>query len=165
MELELLICIIAISAMGYGTWRVVRWFFKLGANHAKKNDLLRPSDLGVLEDTTKRLMDDLKALTDDCVSRIEQACRESENRIASAQSRGAHSDKLIIGSPDPIPVAPYGHLEQLVDIRESTIQEMPTAVARGGQTVTSFARSTGLTMGEVELMRGLREYGKSKKDE
>jgi len=149
--------------MGVCTWVVIRWFFKIGNNHSKKSDLLSPRDLAALEDTTKRLMDDLKAVTDDCVSRIEQACQDAENRIAAAQSRGMHSDSLTIGLADTSPVIPGIRQEPPVTIEKPIKEEAIAGPAKGVQTVTSFARSTGLTTGEVELMRGLHEYGKSKK--
>ena len=163
MGLDLVTCIIALIVMGFCSWWVIRWFFKIGNNHAKKSDLLSPSDLAVLEDTTKRLMDDLKAVTDDCVSRIDQACQDAENRIAAAQNRGMHSDSLTIGLSDMQVVTPSIISETPASIGKPIKEEVAAASAKGAQTVTSFARSTGLTTGEVELMRGLREYGKSKK--
>ena len=148
--------------MGYGTWWVVRWFFKLGTNQAKKNDSLRPGDLNLLEETTRRLMDDMKSAADECVTRIEQACLEAEHRLEVAQNGFIQlDDPAKMDTPSVIQSSPVIDLRAVAEAPKNLIQQ--TAVKQG-QTVSSFARSNGLTTGEVELMRGLREYGKAVKN-
>ena len=158
MGLDLVICFIAIAVMGLCCWWVVRWFFQIGTKNSKKDSGLTPADLVVLEETTKRLMDDLKTVTEDCVARIDKACKDAEERIANAQQTAVLAEKPSVET--------VGSLSQKY-ASEPAVDDIPAKTAQNqvstGQTVTSFAKSTGLTTGEVELMRGLREYGKGKK--
>lgn len=142
MTLDIITCFIAVVAMGLCCWWIVRWFFKLGTA-SRKNDQLSPEDLLVLEETTRRLMDDLRNVTGECVARIELACLQAEKRLAEQES------------PEAL-LAPI-----IADIESVSIE--PDTEKPAGVSVSSFAKSTGLTLGEVELMRGLMELEKSKK--
>lgn len=162
MALDAITCIVAIVVMGYGTWWVVKWFFKIGTNQARKNESLTPADLRVLEETTKRLMDDLRAVTDECVARIENACQQAEHRISQAPKTPVPSKIEVTNMADMAPAAPYIADAETHNLSDADNTDLPST-PRTEYTVASFAKSTGLTTGEVELMRGLREYGKSKK--
>lgn len=153
--MDVLTCLIAVAVMGYGTYWIVKWFFKLGTRNAKINNPLNPNDLKVLEETTKRLMDDLRNVTQECVDRIETACEEAEKRIAVAQSGGSENFKSMLDASVQNDV---NTVKSMLNESESVTNDLQP----GAQTVSSFAKSTGMTTGEVQLMRGLREYNKNK---
>ena len=153
--MDIITCFVAIIIMVYGTWWILKWFFKLGSRNSKSSEPLTPADLKVLEDTTKRLMDDLKIVTQECVERIECACQEAEKRIIAAKESGTSESSVVLNN-----IAGEEIQNIKVSISEPVIHT--PLIESGAQTVAEFAKSTGMTTGEVELMRGLRKYNKNK---
>lgn len=140
--MEILFSIVTLVGMGYAAFVGVRWMLKAGQISRTREIPLSPTDLKVLEQSAARLMSDLRAAADECVSRVELALAEAEHRIAaleSGPSMAACTDPTLAADPAPPAFSP--NTCSMIDSNE------PAADA---------ARQSGLTTGEVELLRGLR---------
>lgn len=115
---------------------------KNGHIQAGKNAPLSPTDLRVLEESAERLMADMRIVTDECVARIEQACTQAQMRIESLEPARVSSASMnaaqFSNTWKPIPID--GAVPAL-DSYESAAY---------------LARESGMTTGEIELMRGLK---------
>ncbi len=129
-----------LAGMGYAAYVGVKWMLKAGQTARTREMPLSPTDLKVLEESTARLMNDLRAAADECVSRVELALADAERRIASLESRR---------SGTVCPTAPIGPTAALTSNSCDMIDSNEPAV--------DAARQSGLTTGEVELLRGLRQ--------
>lgn len=158
MTLDAIVSLIAILLMGYGTWWVIKWFFNTGTKQTGNNADLSPADLRALEETTRRLMDDLRVVTDECVQKIEIACELAQKKIADTKIQIDAVPAQQLRSADSSAAQNRISLE----VSECEISE-PSNPTESIHTVASFAKSAGLTTGEVELMRGLRNFEKSSK--
>jgi len=78
--MDILFSMITLAAIGYGVYRGLKWLMSSGLKQAAREKRLTPADIRVLEETAARLMADLRLVTDECVARIESACRLAEVR-------------------------------------------------------------------------------------
>lgn len=101
---------------------------------------LSPTDLKVLEESATRLMSDLRAAADECVARVQMVLADAEHRITEIESRYAAA-RYSPSTAQPAPAAFVPYTCEVINSSE------PAADA---------ARQSGLTTGEVELLRGLR---------
>lgn len=60
---------------------------RAGQVQTRKDPPLSPADLKILEESAARLMADLRAVTDECVARIECACADAERRMCSIEPK------------------------------------------------------------------------------
>lgn len=138
--MEILFSIITLVGMGYAVFVGVKWMLKAGQIAQKREQPLAPTDLKVLEESAARLMTDLRSAADECVSRVELVLAEAEHRIASLEAR------------QPAPSA-------ACQSPTSTIEVAPCGAVDSGEPAARIARQSGMTTGEVELLRGLRQIG------
>lgn len=145
--MEILFSILTLAGMGYAAWAGVRWMLKTQQLAQKREQPLAPTDLKVLEESAARLMADLRAAADECVSRVELALADAEHRIAALEPARA---PLLSGAgpTSAIEVTPPPAFE--ANAYETMDSTQPAA---------QVARQSGMTTGEVELLRGLRQIG------
>ena len=122
--MEAIFSLIALVGMGFAGFVGLKWMARVGQINARKDHQLTPNDLKILEESTSRLMSDLKTVTNECVAKIECACLEAEQLLKSLET------------------APRHQAEQS-DI--AIIQDLPLEIPR----------ETGMTNGELELVKGL----------
>lgn len=144
-KMDMLISLVALMGVGYGVFRGLKWMIKAGQIQSGKNAPLSPSDLRVLETSAARLMEDLRAVTDDCVLRIERACAEAQACLELMENHGALNKGF-----DRLPASPTP------SVGEWTAPVSPALSLDSIETAVSIARDTGMTTGEIELLRGLR---------
>lgn len=94
--MERLFCWLTLVIVVWLMWRGVSWMLRVGKHNALKSEPLSPADLKILEETTARLMEELRATADECVARIqkayiscqsvEQASPESEAEFVGGES-------------------------------------------------------------------------------
>lgn len=135
--------------MGYAVFVGVKWMLKAGQIAQKREQPLAPTDLKVLEESAARLMADLKAAADECVSRVEFALAEAEHRIASLETRQP------AGAACQESSGPTSTIEVAMPVQASN----PYRQLDSGEPAAQIARQSGMTTGEVELLRGLRQIG------
>lgn len=147
--MEILFSIVTLIGMGYAVFVGVKWMLKAGQLSQKREQPLAPTDLKVLEESAARLMSDLRATADECVSRVELAIAQAESRMRAIEQpsvpRVSRRESLDPTSPIEVPASPA--LQNSYETAEST-----GSAAR-------VARQSGMTTGEVELLRGLRRMG------
>lgn len=115
---------------------------RTGRVQDEHKEALSPNDLKVLEESATRLIADLRAAADECVSRVEQALLEAERRTAVLEA-GASAAKC-------------EEKERLYPT-ESADGNIPAASP--AETPAEAAKNTGLTTGEVQLIRDLQDLG------
>lgn len=134
--MELLFALLTLLGMGYAAFACLRWMLKAGQASRIRETPLSPTDLKVLEESAARLMSDLRAAADECVARVQLVLAEAEHRIEALESRRPNPTSPVQSSPSPF--VPYTC--ELVNSSEPAVDA---------------ARQSGLTTGEVELLRGL----------
>jgi hypothetical protein len=72
--METLWALLTIAGIGYGLYRGIRWMVRSGRSLPPREQPLTPNDLKVLEESAHRLMADLRAVSDECVAKVEAAC-------------------------------------------------------------------------------------------
>ena len=122
--MEAIFSLIALIGMGFAGFVGLKWMARVGQINARKDQQLTPNDLKILEESTARLMSDLKTVTNECVAKIELACIEAEQLLKSVETTTKHQ-------ADPNDIA--------------IIQDLPIGIGR----------ETGMTNGEMELVKGL----------
>jgi hypothetical protein len=140
--MEILFSILTLVGMGYAAFVGVKWMLKAGQLVQRRELPLSPTDLKVLEQTAARLAGDLRAAADECVARVELALAEAERRIAALGPQHAAADSAASTSNVQVSEPPLFAANALQMIGSNR----PAADA---------ARQSGLTTGEVELLRGL----------
>jgi len=133
--MEVLFSLLTLLGMGYAAFVGLRWMLKAGHASRSQEMPLSPTDLKVLEESAARLMSDLRAAADECVSRVQLVLAEAEHRIEVLESRRAAA---------PCPTSPSAFLPYTCEVINSS------------EPAADVARQSGLTTGEVELLRGLR---------
>ncbi|MGQ9454259.1 MAG: hypothetical protein ACUVRS_08550 [Armatimonadota bacterium] len=71
--MERVFCWLTLIIVVWLMWRGVSWMLRVGKNNELKYEPLSPADLKILEETTARLMEELRATADECVARIQKA--------------------------------------------------------------------------------------------
>ena len=141
--MEIMFSILTLVGMGYAAFVGVKWMLKAGQLAQKRELPLSPTDLKVLEETAARLAGDLRTAADECVARVEFVLAEAERRIAALSSQhaaaGSAASTCSVEASQPPVFSP--NVFEMID------SSKPAADA---------ARQSGLTTGEVELLRGLR---------
>ncbi|MDH7602324.1 MAG: hypothetical protein QHI38_09270 [Armatimonadota bacterium] len=132
--METLFCSFILLAVFWLLWRGVIWMLRVGRDNALKSEPLTPADLRVLEETAARLMAELKATADECVAKIEAAC-----------ARACSAGDVWEASSRP-------ERKNLIDWADTTAS------------ASEVAKQTGLTIGEIELMRSLRSCRSANKE-
>lgn len=139
---------LTLAGMGAAAVWGVKWMLKSGQMHAKRDEPLTPTDLKVLEESAARLVSDITAAADEAVARVERALSEAERRIADLESR-----QIALGA----------HYAQAADPTSATntVPAMPASnsyeISSADESPAQVARQSGMTTGEVELLRGLRQ--------
>ncbi|NLN76947.1 MAG: hypothetical protein GX139_11665 [Armatimonadetes bacterium] len=134
--MEVLFSIITLIGMGYAAFIGIRWMARAGHASQNKDQPLTPTDMKVLEQSVARLVADLKAAADECVARVEFTLNEAEHRIAAMQAGRPAS------TPQPAECAP----------------SVQTELA--GNNTALFTPQSGMTTGEIELVKGLQSIAK-----
>lgn len=83
--MDVVFSILVVIGICYGAYRGVKWMLRAGQIQARKDPPLSPADLKILEESAARLMADLRAVTDECVARIENACSDAQRQIKSLE--------------------------------------------------------------------------------
>ncbi|MEN6357430.1 MAG: hypothetical protein ABFD83_10130 [Armatimonadota bacterium] len=83
--MDVIFSILVVIGICYGAYRGVKWMLRAGQIQARKDPPLSPADLKILEESAARLMADLRAVTDECVARIENACSDAQHQIKSLE--------------------------------------------------------------------------------
>lgn len=135
--METFISFVTLAGMAYGAYRAVKWMMRAGSFQPKREQPLTPNDLKVLEESASRLIADLRAAADECVAKVERALSEAEVRLERAPNLDISTNG--------------GQYSQVgVPVSEGNGTPEPMAV---------LARQSGMTTGEVELIRNLRRIG------
>lgn len=146
--MEILFSLITLAGMGYAVFVGVKWMLKAGQTAQKRELPLAPTDLKVLEESASRLMADLRAAADECVSRVELALAEAERRIAALESA------------QPLAIATAAeHPGTTSRIEVTPMQANPYEMLDSTESAAQVARQSGMTTGEIELLRSLRQIG------
>lgn len=140
--MEVLVSLMALIGMGFAAFAGIKWMLKNGHMNPQKEQPLTPNDLRVLEESAARLMADLRAVTDDCVARIEHACAEAETRIGTLEE-AEKSSSAVMG------------VCQSVTTRNLSPAPVTEGILPSTEPAVNVARQSGMTTGEVELLRGL----------
>jgi len=145
--METLISLLALAGMAYAAYRVLRWMLKAGQVQARGQEPLSPTDLKVLEESAARMTADLKDTADECVAKIEQVLARAENTIEALQTRSLPAD------------LPGEELFHVAASRDADATRTPTlnTYVDSDAPAAAAAKSSGLTTGEVELIRDLRQ--------
>lgn len=136
--MEAIVSLVALMGMGFAAFAGIKWMLKNGQLSPNKEQPLTPNDLKVLEESAARLMADLRAVTDECVARIESACAEAEQRTGVLE----HSPAIAANVNAP----------QIID---AVIAQPTFSPLNSTGTAAQVAKQAGMTTGEVELLRGL----------
>lgn len=75
--MEQLFSVIALIGMGCAVVWGLKLMARAGQAQARKANPLSPTDLKLLEETTARLMSELRAVADECVARVDAACQRA----------------------------------------------------------------------------------------
>ena len=149
--MEVLFSLLTLAGMGYAVYVGMKWMLKAGKTVQKRELPLAPTDLKVLEESAARLMTDLRAAADECVGRVEIALAEAEHRIAALESRQS------------IQIADFsehsGPTSKIEVTPSPAFQASPCEMIDSTESAAQVARQSGMTTGEVELLRGLRQIG------
>jgi len=146
--MEILFSFLALAGMGVAAVWGLKWMVRNG-QPSKRDEQLTPNDLKVLEESAARLISDINAAADECVARVEQALAQVENRIRSIEAVRCQPSAAYPAHSGPT---------SIIDIRTPT-----TPASNGYEMIDSdeapaqIARQSGMTTGEVELLRGLRK--------
>lgn len=144
--MEAIISLLALIGMGYGAFRGVKWLNKANQAHLAKEPPLTPNDLKVLEESAARLMADIRSTTDECVARIEEA-------YARAESRMSGFDTVRSGVHPNMQASPT---QPITSISVNTTIPAMQAPIGNEDSLVAAARQSGMTTGEIELLRGLK---------
>lgn len=145
--MEILFSLITLIGMGFAAVVGVRWMLRAGQMAQKREMPLAQTDLKVLEESANRLMTDLRAAADECVARIEIALAQAESRVRVIEQQS-------------IPSQDQMHPTQTIEVPASVAFEpKPVGTADSTESAAQIARQSGMTTGEVELLRGLRQFG------
>ena len=142
--MEVLFSILTLVGMGYAVFVGIRWMLKAGQVAQKRELPLSPTDLKVLEESAARLTADLKAAADECVSRVELALAEAERRMAAL-------------APGQVMSGPVGPTSAGEVSQPPAFSPDARGMIDSNAPASDTARQSGLTTGEVELLRGLRQ--------
>ena len=144
--MEILFSIATLVGMGYAVFVGVKWMLKAGRASQKREQPLAPSDLKVLEETTARLMAELRTTADECISRVELALAQAESRVKSLEQQSV----MHVSQTDPVaPTSP-------IDVPVASVIDNSYGTMKPTESAAQIARQSGMTTGEVELLRGLR---------
>ncbi len=119
---------------------------KAGQVQARGQEPLSPTDLKVLEESAARMTADLKATADECVAKVEQVLARAENTMEALQTRSLPAD--LPGEELHVAASRDTHATRTPTLNTYVDSDAPAAAA---------AKSSGLTTGEVELIRDLRQ--------
>ena len=144
--MEILFSLVTLAGMGYAVFIGVKWMLKAGQQAGKREQPLAPTDLKVLEESATRLMADLRAAADECVSRVELAVAQAESRLRQADQQSAFGVAL---------------RDQIDPTSLETLQRSNVSTLERSESAAQIARQSGMTTGEVELLRGLRQISTS----
>ena len=115
--MEQLFSVVALVGMGIAVVWGLRLMARAGQANARRANPLSPSDLKLLEETTQRLMSELRAVADECVARIDAACQAALAALpGSAAYTRWHIEAQRIFSQD-LPVLPLYFVPKLVAAR------------------------------------------------
>lgn len=141
--MEYIISLLALAGMGYGLFRGFKLMVSSGRVQASRAEQLTPNDLKVLEESAERLMSDLRAVTDECVARIELACAQAQGIIGQSQ-----------------PVSSRAEIPQRTQTTWSPLASSGfSAVPDKVESSLELSRESGMTAGEIDLMNGLKAMG------
>lgn len=140
--MEAIISLITLVGMGFAAVIGLKWMAKIGQINARKDCQLTPNDLKVLEESTARLMSDLKTVTNECVEKIEQACANAEHLLKSLEQVRQYD-------AGAVEVEPYTRIAD-IHIDNPDTQALPLCTEL----------QDGMTNGELELLNGLMAMGK-----
>lgn len=140
--MEAIISLMALAGMGFAAYAGIKWMLKNGHMNPQKEQPLTPNDLKVLEESAARLMSDLRAVTDECVARIENACAQAEHRTRTREEYNPAEPAHLNASRTAATANTAAPLVSVIKL-DST------------ESASQIARQSGMTTGEVELLRGL----------
>lgn len=127
----------------------LRWMLS-AAGARTRAESLTPEDLQVLEDAAARLVDEIKQSAAVAVRDLDERCEKLRALTIQADQRLALLAQQASASPPASP-AQSGPAQDAAGLRQRVY-----ALADEGFTDDEIARRTGVTVGEVILLRGLR---------
>jgi len=81
--MEQLFSLLTLFGMGFVLFSFLKWMVRSGK--AQNRNPLTPADLKLLEETAARLTADIRATADECVARVEQACKKAEHLLRNIE--------------------------------------------------------------------------------
>ena len=81
--METIFSLLTLAGIGYGLYRGIKWMLRSGRTLSPREQPLTPNDLKVLEESAAQLMADLRAVSDECVAKVETACLRAERLVNS----------------------------------------------------------------------------------
>lgn len=136
--MEYIISLLALVGMGYGVFRGFKLMANTGRLQVQRAEQLTPNDLKVLEESAERLMADLRAVTDECVARIELACAQAQGIVCQSPSITSEIPKQAPAAWSPLASSGF------------------STVPGKDESSLDYNLESGMTAGEIELMRGLK---------
>jgi hypothetical protein len=79
--METIFALLTLVGIGYGLYRGIKWMIRSGRSLAPREQPLTPNDLKILEESARQLMADLRAVSDECVTKVEAACLRAERLL------------------------------------------------------------------------------------
>lgn len=145
--MDMVFSILTLIGMGIAAVWGLKWMTRTGQMQIKRAEALTPTDLKVLEESAARLVSDIKAAADECVARVESALNDAERRIQLLESSVSVNQTPYTAPEEPISIIGLSKsaASSSCDIIDST------------ESSAQVARQSGMTTGEVELLRGLRQ--------
>jgi hypothetical protein len=85
--METMFSLLTLAAIAYGLYRTIKWMIRSGRSLTPREQPLTPNDLKVLEQSAAQLMADLRAVSDECVAKVEAACSRAERMLSSDRTQ------------------------------------------------------------------------------
>jgi hypothetical protein len=142
--MESFITLASLAGMAFAAWAVLKWMMRAGRGNPLGRPPLSPSDLALLEETTARLVADLRAAADECVERITSACEQAMRAASQPAPRALEAE---IRS-EAVPAALSVPARAPESCQNSKLPGAPPG-----------AEQVWASPGELELMRGLIAMG------
>lgn len=145
--MEVIFSIVILIGIIFAVFKGLQLMMRVSRTNSRKELPLSPHDLKVLEETTARLMSDLKICTDECVARIDKACEDAERRLLLLKINPEPSN-MVASNADPVSLIAAEPVAAPETTRlQPTADDLPAA---------KIAGESSLMKGEVELMQGLQ---------
>lgn len=114
--MEMFFSLLTLAGIGYGLYRGIVWMLRSARRAAPREQPLTPNDLKVLEHSARQLMDELRAVSDECVAKVDAACRRAEQAARFSQPVVPDAARTDMRPAEPVMLT--GEIELARSLRE-----------------------------------------------